>query len=395
MAHLNRALDQAPEELALRLIGIEVLLRAGLWWEAQAALKPLRSRYPDDARLRWLEWQALVLHPQPDRATVEAALDDLADVVLDDDQAVRGLSLKARLLARVGRLEEAQASHAGAIAAAGTAPAWIQAESHYCHGLTCLAAGDQLVACQAFWAATEVRPASYITQQAKQRLQAVLAELDDHSVMQPFATLHERIRALKKLHKDSVTLAGFDLYRQGLAAAWVPGSRPTETRLATYRLDEILPENARALDVSAEQGFLLLGLAERLAHGEGLDPKPFNTELGMAAAETLGIEHIRLSNQSLEGFKSKKPFDLILACGAHASSELGAEALGRLLYALCAPGGVVLLESRGIRSTQEVEPEFAENAAVIAGVGFHVERKDYLCDDGINKREFRVLRRQS
>ena len=48
--------------------------------------------------------------------------------------------------------------------------------------------------------------------------------------------LHERLRELKGKYKGSVPMAEYDLLRQGLDAAWLPGSRPTEVRLSVYQL---------------------------------------------------------------------------------------------------------------------------------------------------------------
>jgi tetratricopeptide (TPR) repeat protein len=388
LSHLNKAIDLAPDSLSIRQRAVEVMLRAGLWWEAYATLEALEARTEVPEALAPLWETVLAAHPAPAAERASTAL-----AALEAAQGTLGLTHKACLLARLGQVDAALATHAEAIAAiTSTTPAWQQAHAYYHQALTLEAQGDTPAASQACWKALAVRPASHVTQRAQRKLQMLLAEPTD--ALAVFGRLHGQLRKLKKEHKQALPMADFELLRQGLERAWLPGSRPTEARLVAYDLAPLLPEHCRALDVNAEQGFLLLGLAERLSHAEGLAMSEFQQALCVATAEALDVAAPITSGVDLASHKPrKKAYDLVLACGAHRSKELMPAALGEKLYALCAPGGIVLLESSGVRSTTQVEPGFADAAKAIASAGFTLERVGELCDDGVNQREFRVLRR--
>ena len=111
-------------------------------------------------------------------------------------------------------------------------------------------------------------------------------------------------------------------------------------------LPPYLPDNARALDINAEQGCLLLGLADQLSHAEGLAMSEFQQALCDAVSQALALPPIVTSSAGIDGFKPrKKAYDLILACGAHRQKGLSSSALGESLWGLCAAGGIVLLSA--------------------------------------------------
>src|SRR5699024_3883833 len=99
-------------------------------------------------------------------------------------------------------------------------------------------------------------------------------------------------------------------------------------------------------------------------------------------------------DQPFARYPYKKRFDLILACGVHSDPDLTSAEIGQKLYQLAKNDGIVLLESRGTGSTEQVESGFTAKAHDIADEGFEVVRTGHVCDDGRNKRMFMILRRR-
>ncbi|WFE70724.1 tetratricopeptide repeat protein [Halomonas sp. M1] len=388
LSQLNKAIDLAPDSLSIRRRSVEVLVRAGLWWEAYLVMQALHACSPAPEALASLWPAVMAAYPQAAEPHTSAVLQQLEQI----DEPLT-LTYKACLLAQLEGGAKALEPHRQAEAALmADTPAWVRAEVFFRLAKTLQAANQVEEAAKACWQALSVRPATFVTQSAQRLLSALLVEAKGE--LTPFAKLHARLRELKKTHKGSVPMAEFDLLRQGLSAAWLPGSRPTEERLAAYELASYLPENARALDINAEQGCLLLGLAEQLSHAEGLGMSDFQQALCEALGQALDLPPVVTSSANIDHFKPrKKAYDLILACGAHRQKGLSSSALGESLWSLCAAGGIVLLESSGIRQANQVEPSFADHAGRIASAGFEVEHVGHLCDDGVNYREFWVLRK--
>jgi hypothetical protein len=136
-----------------------------------------------------------------------------------------------------------------------------------------------------------------------------------------------------------------------------------------------------------------MGLADKLAAGEGFDISKACVEVGNTVAKHLNYSHIKLHHKAFDDFVGKKQYDLVIACAVHQWIGKPLEDFGDALFGLCKPGGIVLLESQGARDRYHTEPGFADNATAIASAGFSVLRKGSVCDDALNYREFWVLKR--
>src|SRR5699024_6913676 len=338
--------------------------------------------------------RTLAAQPSPDEDEASQALARLDNrtAAHPDDSPALWLSIRARLLARLERNDEALALHGQAITAATEAHPWARARAHYLHALTLHKLGQPDAACDALWQAAAIMPTSPVTALAQRQQTLWLAPAD--SADTGLESLHTDIARLRSKHHDSLPTGTYGLLPQGLDAIRLAGLRPTEVRLEAYGLQDWLPANAHALDATANQGLLLLGLADQLAKGTGLDERAFNQALFTAVAKYLDIRHVELLEQSFASFPHKQRFDLILACGLHSSQELTAAEIGQKCYQLTRPGGLVLLESRGTGSSEQIEAGFTSKVDDIAARGFDTVHSGYLCDDKRNRRMFVLLRRQ-
>lgn len=388
---MDNAIELAPENLGVRLTAIQLLLDTSMWWEALRNASRLYERMPEHDGVYRLFTKTLIAHPTPASESLADAAkrcdEQLAE--LPDDSEL--LTLRARLAALLGEVDAALAYHEKANQLAVDEPSRATTWRLIQHGHTLCESGDDERGCLSYWHATQTMPQTRLTPAAAQHLTLALARVPQ---LAEIAVLHQQLRELKKNHKGKLPLGRFSLLKQGWEKAWLPGSRLTEIRLAAYGLDNYLTTKARVLDVTAEHGLLLLGLAPHFTKGTGLQENDFDTELGTQLAQKFGAHHVGFTQQTLEEYRSNQRFDLILACGAHDKTELSPEALGEKLYDLCAEQGIVLLESRGTGDPQAIEAGFAEKATRIVKAGFAVESEGTLCDDGLNKREFWLLRKR-
>lgn len=128
--------------------------------------------------------------------------------------------------------------------------------------------------------------------------------------------------------------------------------------------------------------------------GEGFDISRSCVEIGREVGASMGADHIELRQQTFEEFlrTSAGSFDLVIACAVHRWIKMPLERFGETLKALSRPGGLVLVESQGQRSPHHIEPNFESKIKTLCMAGFERVHDGTLCDDGINKRGFVLLR---
>lgn len=257
------------------------------------------------------------------------------------------------------------------------------------------AAGEPVAAVASLWQACNTYPYSLETVTAYAQLREALLK-SPNTEHRRLGALHTKVQEIWRGYRGEqlqYSFGDFGLPYQGFEPLMLPGTRSAKVRLAQYRLEEWLPEGATALDIGCNHGFLLMGLADKLAAGEGFDISKACVEVGNTVAKHLGHSHIELHHKAFDDFVGKKQYDLVIACAVHQWIGKPLEDFGAALLGLCKPGGIVLLESQGARDRYHTEPGFADNATAIASAGFSVLRKGSVCDDALNYREFWVLKR--
>ena len=257
------------------------------------------------------------------------------------------------------------------------------------------AAGEPVTAVASLWQACNTYPYSLETVTAYTQLREALSN-SPSTEHRRLGALHTKVQEIWRGYQGEqlqYSFGDFGLPYQGFEPLMLPGTRSAKARLSQYTLEEWLPEGATALDIGCNHGFLLMGLADKLAAGEGFDISKACVEVGNMVAKHLNHSHIKLHHKAFDDFVGKKQYDLVIACAVHQWIGKPLEDFGEALFALCKPGGVVLLESQGARDRYHTELGFADNATAIASAGFSVLRKGSVCDDALNYREFWVLKR--
>lgn len=262
-------------------------------------------------------------------------------------------------------------------------------------GLAQRAVGEDHAAIEALWQACATYPYSLETVTAYTQLREALTQSSDvahHSLAQ----LHQQVFTLWQQYPDkglSPRFNDFGLPYQAFEPLMLPGSRPAVARLDAYGLSDWLPANATALDIGCNHGYILFGLADKLAKGVGVDSSETCVAIGNAVAKHLGHSHIELHQATFEQWHSDETFDLVIVSDVHPWLALPKENIGERVYALCKPGGVVLFESVGSRDPQKPEGDIESTAIAVASAGFTTLTEGSLCDDGLSLRRYWLLQR--
>lgn len=411
---------QEPEDHTALHCLAEALSRSGQHVEALQHLQRLHRQYPEEPgpaiSLAWAQWRAGQLKPARrllDTLTSQGLADNelllflkarllaesgkhrehlqalaLCESALQGAEASHWLGLQARLLAAQGQPEAALASHQRAEAALDDPAGEAGTELHLDAAELFLGLSDMSAARQAIVKALETRPVSLATHRAQGRLQTIL----ESSTAQEDRHLARWYRQALSLCRQAGQRQPLGLPSQSLPALLIAGSRDTKQRLATYELHQTLPPTARVLDIRCRNGALLLALAPYIDSAIGLDRNTAELALASACAEHLEVRNLIFQRGDIVNYCDTVPFDLIIASEAIHGSGLQWEEFGAALQRLCAPNGLVLLESQGNFDLENSEPEFADMLASILSAGFMLSREYLSCDDGMSLRSTYLLR---
>ncbi|GEK48171.1 sulfotransferase [Halomonas pacifica] len=413
---LLQAGEMSPQDRNIQIQQVEALLRAQAWQQADSIL---RTWPENDAVTCQLQLQAFV-----DRHHAELQRHRRIEPTVNELEVARGwlsrlkaasqpspivTSLEASLegLARNEQSIELHEMALSMLAAAGESDGRHQTQEAKCrlqYASTLLLLERVEAAIEMLHAISRIHPYSLDTQQAYQRFTTWLGDSSE-AVHREWAGLHGLLeRQWQSYSQDDLqfSFGDFGLPYQGYARVALPGSRPTEARIEAYKLRDHLAAlkekkgSVSALDIGCNHGFLLLELADQLDHGTGFDISPTCIEVGNTVARHLKIDNISLSAQTFESFMAEQPerHDLLIACAVHRWIGLPMPEFGRHLHSLLSKDGLLLLESQGIRRTTMTEQDFDDKVKQICAKGFEQLDRGALCDDGVNYREFYILRKR-
>ncbi|MCG6656233.1 methyltransferase domain-containing protein [Halomonas campisalis] len=420
VALLTQACEKKGQDRNIQIQLIEALLRARRWQEAEARLQAFPEADPAGCQLRlqaFIERQHAELeHYRLAQPSLEALAEAKNRLKVLEQASASQSPVVASLAASLAALEgdsNAIAQHQQALAlqaaqeSDGTVDGRLQmqqARLRLQFAASLIQLGQVQEGLAMLREVSRIRPYSLETELAYRRFTTWLADSDDET-HQRWAGLHGLLsRQWKSYSQDDLqfSFGDFNLPYQGYDRVALPGSRPTELRLDAYGLREHLAElkqkkdTISALDIGCNHGFLLLELADQLGHGMGFDISPTCIEVGNTVASHLGIDNVKLAAMTFEAFIAGQPqaSDLVIACAVHRWIGLPMPEFGRHLHSLVSDGGLLLLESQGIRRTNMTEQDFDAKVKQIGAAGFEEVATGALCDDDINYREFRILKKR-
>ncbi|MEQ8735727.1 MAG: sulfotransferase [Rhodospirillaceae bacterium] len=246
-------------------------------------------------------------------------------------------------------------------------------------------------AVSARWRAVSCRPFTHHVRHHAEALQQTLQASPQHTDL---AHLHQEIAKLWAAYRETPNMrfGDFGLPYQSFTPAYIAGSRDTDVRAAAYDLEH-LTSGRRVLDLGANSGFLTLEAAKFARQTIGVEHAQALVDIGSRVRQFMNLDTCQFLCGDAATFTADEPFDVVIATAVHGWLDLPVPNLARHLAHLTAPGGAVLFESQGQRSTSKIEPGFDATVKAIAQGGFTVERDGTLCDDAVNLRAFVVLRK--
>ena len=128
--------------------------------------------------------------------------------------------------------------------------------------------------------------------------------------------LHEKLRKhvdAQIKEWDSFVYASENGFYQGFEEIKIDGCRPTEKRIARYKIEDYLSRDKIALDIGCNCGFLTIYLSKFLKHIDGVEINPYLTSIGKDTKEFLEIENLDFYTSGFEEFQTDKKYDIVFS----------------------------------------------------------------------------------
>lgn len=180
-------------------------------------------------------------------------------------------------------------------------------------------------------------------------------------------------------------------FYQSFPMLGLKGQRPTQERLESYRLKEVLKSHMDVLDIGCNCGFFDLQIADLVNTVTGLELNPDLVQIADITKQYLNKNNCNFLKEDFDVWKTDEKYDMIFAfailCWIHLDS---AEIADRLIR-LSKSSGFVLIESHNIRSKDRLR-DFELCIEYLKKNNMYQINQGIICDDGVIYRKFVLLR---
>ncbi|WP_349657581.1 class I SAM-dependent methyltransferase [Xanthomonas sp. 10-10] len=179
---------------------------------------------------------------------------------------------------------------------------------------------------------------------------------------------------------------------QGHEGWQLSGQRPTLRRLAEYRVDSWLPEQASVLDIGCNIGMFGLALAPVIRSYHGIDHTQALIDIARRLAAACRVDNCQFECSGFAEFMvdDRRRYDVVFSFAVHVWIGIPIAQYAKVLHGLLAPGGRLILESNNLATNDK---DFFANIEHVLAAGFQVHSRGLLKDDGIIERAFYVFDR--
>lgn len=169
------------------------------------------------------------------------------------------------------------------------------------------------------------------------------------------------------------------------------GQRPTQERIESYGLREVLEGNMDVLDIGCNCGFLDLQIADLVNSVTGLELNQDLVQIAEITKQYLKKDNCFFKNDDFCFWNTNEKYDMIFAFAILCWIHLEPDDMARRLIGLSRNGGFLLIESHNIRSKDRLK-DFDLCIEYLKKKGMREIRQGIICDDGLISRKFVLLR---
>ena len=164
--------------------------------------------------------------------------------------------------------------------------------------------------------------------------------------------------------KWGTDVAGGVYFYQSFPMLNIKGNRPTDLRIKTYGLYDVLDKSMNVLDIGSNVGFFDMTIAEHVNSITGIEYDKDFADIAAGTAKILGLDNVTFinadANQWLKNNMNNR-YSLILSFAVHCWLNVKAEDYAQIISELLLPRGFLVFESHGIGDGEEFTAAFLKH----------------------------------
>lgn len=179
-------------------------------------------------------------------------------------------------------------------------------------------------------------------------------------------------------------------FYQSYPAIGLRGQRPTQERIETYGLKQILKKDMDVLDIGCNCGFFDMQIAESVRSVTGLEINRALVQIAEITRKHLNIRNCNFLETDFCSWHTENKYDMVFAFAILCWIKLEPEEIAEHLLRLIKKDGWLLIESHNIKSKDRLN-DFDTCIKKLKEDGMYEIWKGTTCDDGVISRRFVLL----
>ncbi len=168
----------------------------------------------------------------------------------------------------------------------------------------------------------------------------------------------------------------------------IQGQRSSSKRFKVYKLDKLLNDKSKVLDIGCNCGFFSLITAKNSQIVHSVEPNKTLIKIANLVKDHLKIKNCFFFNSTFDDFNTNVKFNLIFSFAVHHWVKCSFFKYIKRLSALLEPDGIIIFESHALNS---IDRFFLKRIEIFKDLGFELKEINEIQEEKDMKRLFGIL----
>ncbi len=168
----------------------------------------------------------------------------------------------------------------------------------------------------------------------------------------------------------------------------IQGQRSSSKRFKVYKLDKLLNDKSKVLDIGCNCGFFSLITAKNSQIVHSVEPNKTLIKIANLVKDHLKIKNCVFFNSTFDDFNTNEKFNLIFSFAVHHWVKCSFFKYIKRLSALLEPDGIIIFESHALNS---IDRFFLKRIEIFKELGFELKEINEIQEEKDMKRLFGIL----
>ncbi len=194
---------------------------------------------------------------------------------------------------------------------------------------------------------------------------------------------------LSIMYGEKQMFSGKGCFYQSLPLLGIEGERPTDVRIQTYGLNELV-EGKTVIDIGCNTGFLDIMIGEKAKSVCGVEYNQSLVDIANEVISFLDRSNVMVCQGDFLTYQTQETFDVVFLFAVHGWLDCKAEDGAEKIISLLKPNGSIVFESL---AWDKGDPLYIQYGESFEKMGMTKIRQGEICDDGKTHRHWCVYTR--